>query len=241
MPIPKSAANAAEFLASVARDWGARVSGGFTVPFTIAGFLTQRDYQQIIWWGMAAAALLVSYYLDHRKQKARIEELEKKLRPNLKLSFDMTDPHCVRRDVQLKDGHKGDWYRLKVESASNVNVEHCSARLLDIYCGDSPIFAGETARLSFALSNNPFDVTVNAKIPALIDLLVAKDNNQLYLAFPTADGSGSIDLKNLFSLSGDYTIRVAVTSASTVTVVAKLLLQWSLDRAKAKLLWLGRE
>ena len=58
MPVPKPTASALEFLVAFVRKWGALVSGGFSVPFTIIGlFITDRPYQQYIWLAMAGACL----------------------------------------------------------------------------------------------------------------------------------------------------------------------------------------
>jgi hypothetical protein len=117
--------------------------------------------------------LILGPYKLCKSLQVDLDKAKEQLKPKLKLSFDMSDPYCLKRDVSLNDGHKGNWHRLKVESASAVNVEHCSARLLDIYRDGTPVFAGETARLSFALTGTPFDETVKARIPSVIDLLLA--------------------------------------------------------------------
>jgi hypothetical protein len=153
----------------------------------------------------------------------------------------MNDAHCVRRDVGLSTGRKGDWYRVRVESITEANVDHCSARLLDVFRGNNPVFEGETPRLAFTASSNPFDITVYAKIPSYIDLLVIQENNEAGLALPTPDGLASINPSAVFTMAGDYTIRIAISSANAVTIVAKLLFQWPLDRGMAKITWLGTE
>jgi len=87
MATPKTVADLTEFSVALGRQWGALVTGAFSLPFVLAGALTERDYQQYIWWAMAVAALLASYYIDHTTKKARIRELEEELRPKLHLEY----------------------------------------------------------------------------------------------------------------------------------------------------------
>jgi hypothetical protein len=88
MATPKTVADFTEFSVELGRQWGALVTGTFSLPFALIGFfLTERDYQQYTWWVMAVAALLASYYIDHTTKKARIRELEEELRPKLHLEY----------------------------------------------------------------------------------------------------------------------------------------------------------
>jgi hypothetical protein len=63
------------------------MSGALSIPFGILGALTERDYQRYSWWALAFVAVVVSYYIDHKKLAARVQELEDRIKPRLKLSF----------------------------------------------------------------------------------------------------------------------------------------------------------
>lgn len=226
-----------EFFLAIWRRWGPLMSGVFSVPFGALSAFSDSAYGRIIWGGMAITAFGTAAYLIWANERKTVVELQNKIKPKLNVSFNMNDPHCVRRNVLLANGSHGDWYRVKVESINDANVDHCSARLLDVHRGTSPIFEGETPRLAFAQQKDPYDVTVSAKIPAYIDLLVVRSDNIALLHLPTPDGQASINTQELFSMPGDHTIRIAVKSDSP-TVVTKLSFRWNLDRAKAELLWL---
>jgi hypothetical protein len=105
--ISRSVTDAVESFAALARKWAALVSGSFSVPITIAGFLTERDYQQAIWWNMAAAALIFSYYLDHKKQTGRIKELEARLSPKIRL-FLRPDPTGQTTGIEIAKSDVGE-------------------------------------------------------------------------------------------------------------------------------------
>jgi len=152
----------------------------------------------------AAAAFLITWVLAffiniwreapqlYFEQKALANDLAERLKPKLRLSFGMNDPGCVRHNTLLANEKRGDWYRLRVDSLTEANAEHCLARLLEVRRGGSPVLVGETPRLAFAMTETPFDARVAARVPSFIDLLVVTEDNSAALALPTAFGLGPV-------------------------------------------------
>lgn len=168
--------------------------------------------------------------------KRLVVSLNQRLAPKLKCSFHSNDPLC-RRPVTLQSG-PGTYYRLKVNCLADLAVQHCSAVLLDIFRDKIPIVNGETPRLAFALSTDPFDKTVFPETPALVDFMALTSTNEAHLALPTQDGAGSIDWSKVFDSPGNYTIRVAINAPDTPPAIIKLLFRWSKDSTKASLVCL---
>ena len=106
MPAPK--ANIADFLLTLAREWGALVSGSFSVPFTILGFLTERDYQQKIWWGMAFLRTFASFFSrSNQKQDADRRTGETALAERFRL-FLHPDQTSKTAGVEIASGPGGE-------------------------------------------------------------------------------------------------------------------------------------
>jgi hypothetical protein len=223
---------ASAIYAYVAAKWGSDLTTGYPIiDAVIAAF-----FAFLITW---LAAFCINLWRQAAKlyfeEKDRADGLAERLQPKLRVSFNMNDPGCVRRNVMLTDGKRGDWYRLKVESMSDVGVEGCSARLIDIHRGHSPILIGETPRLSFALTEHPFDARVAARVPSFVDLLLVHESNHANIALPTGDGLASIDPNALFSLPSDYSLRVAVSWAGGGTIIETFLFRWTQDRVTASI------
>jgi hypothetical protein len=101
--------------------WGALMSGAFSVPFAFASLFADQQRQKIIWGIMAVGAILVSYYVDHRKQKGRIKELEARLSPKIYASCEILDAQegpFPRRYVQVV-----------VRPSTEGNLENCEVML----------------------------------------------------------------------------------------------------------------
>jgi hypothetical protein len=166
----------------------------------------------------------------------------------LNLSFSMTDPGCVRRDVTITteinhggtvfvvgEGVKSDYYRLKVE-ATDLEV---SAYLVAIKRGESLVFSGENLPLTFAQVTRGQPVTTKKVANGLteyIDLIAITEKNEIILALPGLVGPSSVNQRELFSQSADYTLSVFVSSPGMSKTVT-LLLRWFGNRTTAQLLW----
>jgi hypothetical protein len=139
MAQPSILSNIGNFVRDLARKWGALVSGSFSVPFTIFGFLADQKYQQAIWWGMAGAAVLFSYYLDHTNQKRKIEEFEERLRAKIKFigiheAFNSANVYGLERHFELE-----------IKNDSGMELTNCLAKITAIKLEKFPMFDGTPA------------------------------------------------------------------------------------------------
>src|SRR5262249_7095973 len=116
MPIPRSVTDF--FL-----RWGALMSGPLSVPFGIFGALAVQAYQRYTWWALAFAAILISYSINHTKLTARIQELEDKLKPRLKLSY------AADKTEKRKGGRRFTF--LRITNESEVTIESVLPQIIE--------------------------------------------------------------------------------------------------------------
>jgi len=168
-------------------------------------------------------------------------ETEIKATPQLKCSFGMNDAGCVRHNTtyteitgigtsaQQTRQTNCDWYRIRVD-AEGGNISNCRARLISIKRGGSDLLVGENPPLPFVHSNGPeWTATVNEGVPEYIDLLGILYDQKIVLAVPQQSRSSSIHWGDMFSLAGEYEIRVMVTAPSVTPFPVDLLLRWNLQ------------
>lgn len=74
-----------EFVVMVWQDWGSRVSGVLSVPFTVLALLAKSDYARGIWGVLAFVALFLTIYQVWARERKKRREAEEKLVPTLKL------------------------------------------------------------------------------------------------------------------------------------------------------------
>jgi hypothetical protein len=171
----------------------------------------------------------------------------------LNCSFDMSDPGCVRRNtvytetLMLPDGGVGqprqfirqtkcDWYRIRVD-AEHGNIANCRGRLLSITRAGTQLLAGEMPILPFAPGEQPDAAakTIHEGVPEYLDVLAIFENNHVIVALYRGLGSSSINWNQIFSLAGDYTIKVAITSPDAARATIDLMFMWRQDRATAQI------
>jgi hypothetical protein len=90
-----------DFLWEFRHHWFAALSGGFSVPFTIATVFAGDKFAQAIFGALAFSGLVFAAYQvwkPEREKVIRSEEkvisLEEALRPKIKLTFDPADSRC---------------------------------------------------------------------------------------------------------------------------------------------------
>lgn len=127
-----------------------------------------------------------------------------------------------------------DWYRIRVD-AEYGNLANCRGRLLSVERGGIQLLAGEMPTLPFAPGNQPDAVAkaIHEGVPEYLDLLAIFEDNRVMLALHPGYASSSVDWGNMFSLAGDYKIKVAVTSPDAASATLDLLFRWRQDRLTA--------
>lgn len=233
-----SGTNVRAFASAFRTHWFAAMSGGFSVPFTALSVIVDNKWTQFIFAFLAFSAVWVAAYRIWKPERERVLDLEERARPRLKCSFNANDLGCKRPNVSLgtQDGAvRCDWYRLKVETASNVPVSGCQGRLVEILRAGNPVFSGEKITLPFAYGSEP-DATAKTIHPGVaehLDFLAVTYDNRILL---TAHGqlSGSINWNDIFSLPGDYLLRIVIVSPNADSCPVDVWLSWTLDHATTR-------
>jgi hypothetical protein len=219
-----------------------------------AQLMTGYGWQIPIWvlLSVIAMRLLLAPYWIYLEQSGKLTSLEQALRPRLKCSFDMNDPGCVRRNATLATQFRTDsqpnivqqvqrsvdYYRLKVESDFSGAATDCCGHLVAIKRGAAPLFEGENLLLTFAPAERPDSTakTICHGIPEYLDFLVIAEGDEVILPTLGFRGPSGISYDQLFSISGDYTLRVVISSSSlNISVPVELIFSWPLARKGAKI------
>jgi hypothetical protein len=92
----QTSASVREFAGAFWRNWLARMSGGFSVPFGAAGiFFAESARAQTFWFALAGAALVVCAYFVWLGEHKRANALAERLRPAMTLIFKPAFPWVV--------------------------------------------------------------------------------------------------------------------------------------------------
>jgi hypothetical protein len=110
-------------------DWGARMSGIFTVPFTLATIVF-TGYARGIFGAMAIAAFLATAYQIWADERRLLVSLEQHLAPRLRIEFDPRSPKFVSPAVTANGIHMI-YVRVLARSLSPI-VRDCRAYLTGI-------------------------------------------------------------------------------------------------------------
>jgi len=68
-----------EFFSVIWEDWGSRVSGALSVPFTALALWSRATYDQVIWGVLAFIGILATLFQVWAKERKRVVELESEL------------------------------------------------------------------------------------------------------------------------------------------------------------------
>lgn len=200
--------------------------------------------------GAAAIALVeVLVFFPFQLWKANLDEinaLRSRLSPRLACSFNMNDSGCIRPNTQVAMPAQDNaavtvteiftWFRVRVEAVGSTNIANCTARLVSIKRGDSELLAGETPPIPFAPNEgeDALSKTVSAGVPEYIDLLAANDTHGVLLPL-RGHISQAVHWGDIFSLAGDYTLRVVIVSSNAPPASIKLRFRWTLRPATSQI------
>ncbi|MDB5578298.1 MAG: hypothetical protein JWR80_3474 [Bradyrhizobium sp.] len=228
------------FLIDLWRD-GYAVVGIIAAPLSIIFTLAKAfDVQALghlrdVSYAWAFAPLVIWFlvaYVRRRSHSAKIDELTAQLTPKLKCSFDMNDPGCVRPNTKIVAGPNKDvvatWYRIKVEALGTSTLRECRGRLVAIERGSGNLLLGETPTLNFS-QGDPLSKTISPGVAEHLDFLVANDTHGAHVAVVPEHLSQAVQWNDLFSLPGDYRIRIAVVSTNSPPASIDLIFRWTLN------------
>lgn len=159
-------------------------------------------------------------------------ELDKKLNPKIICTFDKGLYECWHEtnlfSFSDQEPTKTIIFRLKIESKSPSGLKNCSARLLKV-SGPTSVPWPDALPLTIAPAEreNPTIVDIYPDIPAMVDLLLIKENNEILIASERFSCPASLNLRNLFSGFGNYTLTVGIAGDEMPTLVKKFSFTWS--------------
>jgi hypothetical protein len=172
---------------------------------------------------------------------AKISDLESRLTPKLKLSFDMNDEGCVRPNTIIGDPSNSvlaTWYRIKVEAAESITLIECRGRLVDLRGAGPNLLLGETPSLNFS-QGDALSKTISPGVPEYLDFLMASITHGAFVTAHPAHLSQAVPWGHLFDLAGDYRIRIVIVSNNSVPASIDLLFKWTLDPVSSQILTVG--
>jgi hypothetical protein len=123
------APNIKGFFLVIWNDWGARMSGIFTVPFTIAALFAPSEYRAIF-AVMAILAFAITAYRIWADERRLLIGLEQHLAPRLRFEFDPQDDRFVCETSTID--YQGIVYIRVLASPLSPVVKNCRAFLKSV-------------------------------------------------------------------------------------------------------------
>jgi hypothetical protein len=246
-PALQYAAASATPCAGTAAAIASKVGGGDNMTAVLTGILAAAAAFAITWLVSFVPKLLRVPADRYYEEKDRADDLQKQFAPRLKVSFDMNDRGCVRRDVpgivrKIVNGSlldvptAVDYFRLKVETTGLFVVRSVACRLASVN-GQS---IGENLQLPYS-ETEKIEHTMAKDIISgteeFVDFIAISKHNELRIAVSGLVMPGSISRDELFPSPGKYHLSVVFYSPELVPVRATLTLKWTGDRKTTELLW----
>jgi hypothetical protein len=116
-----------KFLGVIWYDWGARMSGIFTVPFTIAAVIVPSGHGRALFGTMAILAFIVTAYRIWADERWKLIDIERHLAPRLRFEFDPREANFVS-SIQTNGGFYMLYVRVLARAISPT-VNNCRAYL----------------------------------------------------------------------------------------------------------------
>jgi hypothetical protein len=218
-----------EFLLAFSRSWLPLLCGVLSIPFAAVAAFAESIPSRLIWTTVAIIAFLTSSYLIWKKERTTVIDLRERLRPKLRLSFDMNDPGC--KESGSSDAMKWDWYRIRVEADGATSIKDCRGRLISVKTSSRSIVSGENPNFSFAFGGS-VEKTIHPGVPEFLYFLLINDENfaGLMLRPPF---STSFDWNSIFQFQDDYMIDIAVVSTDAPSALISIHFKRTNNRESA--------
>jgi hypothetical protein len=176
-------------------DWGALMSGIFTVPFTIAAVLFPSGDARAIFGTMAVLAFLFTAYRIWADERRQLVTLEQHLAPRLRIEFDPKIAKCVS-PTRTVNGIEMRYIRVIVRALSPI-VRDCRAYLDGIsYWDGTGYIALFDEQLPMPWSyEDPVNIVprvLNHDVDALLDVAWLADPKREMQAFGILNARSSL-------------------------------------------------
>lgn len=196
---------------------GARMTGPFSIPFTVLGVLIFPD-QKTVFVLFAFVALAVCSY------RIWLNEYQRQL-PRVSCRFDPSIPGCVRtvhdrpfavfslgQSSAPPPSTETKFYRIEVR-ANGARIERCRGALVEVLRGDDVVASGESIPLAFATFSGSIgeEASIEDGVPAYLNVIqVVEGDFPAIVAkgWPKSMGHPS----DIFAEAGDYRLRVIIST-----------------------------
>jgi hypothetical protein len=186
-------------------------------------------------------------------------QLAATLKPSLNITFDPSNPGCVRPNtvmssrvaLRLPDGkieeftHSSPctYYRAKVTATGSGSIPDCFGILVSIKRDGQTIAEGENVSLPFAPSekSDASAKRIDPSTPEYLDFLIVTHQNRIVVASSGFYFPSSYDFDNMFLKQGRYEFKIRVSSPNVSSADLDVTLDWTGDWKNATVLQEGRD
>lgn len=203
-------------------DWGAKVSGVFSVPFTVATLLADSTKTKLIWGALAISAMIAAAYRIWSIERKQVCKLDDRLAPKLSIHFDENSKHFLKKKELPKQNPNDPTIEqlfIQVLVTSSVRLTGCVGRL----CNEISIWKdGAWVSTNKPTSSGLLDWDTWGRS----DIVIDPGSNQTYLQILTIglDNNPELacftnwtDKKELFTPGNLYKIDFSITYQECAT------------------------
>jgi hypothetical protein len=182
-------------------------------------------------------AFLWGCYRAWKDESDKVEKLESRLKPRLKLTCDGKDSRSKVKTTlhisEVSDQHiseisaqPANWFRIVLETEGPSQVPNCCGVLKEIKKDDKVLMGHEAIGLKFVSGDNADESrkTIYRGIPAFLDVLAATAENKVLITTPGLILPSSINVDEIFKEFGTYSLIVVI--GSDVSIKAELAFDW---------------
>lgn len=207
-------------------NWLSGMSGPLSVPFAGLALLVEDGRASLLFGVLAFLCIAVAAFVVWKKERARVVELEERIRPKIRLDFGMAISGCVV-PTTFNHGLACRYFRLKAEANAYSAVPGCTGRLLSIKRNGVMLFDSEPLLLTFSpgAQADTLAKEIRDGVPEFLDVLFLCAKG-IILTTPNMVVPNSVNFQTLLAPQGLYTFDVVVSSSAAKSVRYELNLDW---------------
>jgi hypothetical protein len=230
------------FLTSFWPNWLGLMSGGLSVPFTIAAlFFADSDSQKRLFVALAVVSLIVAAYSVWAKERGKVVALQEIVTPRLAISFEPQEPWIKKLPTSnIPDPATGQilnepswWIRVQLQNTSEAKIAHnCRVFLQNVEFSPNTQSQWQTTALGDSLqlrwaanSDKPFDpIHLSHGERRFIDVF---STDPVYKAILMKWSENLIANSKLFSDVGRYRLTIFAVSEDAGSATIRLVVDWN--------------
>jgi len=199
-----------EFIQRLWASWFSRMSGGLSVPLGIIGIYFSGGYVQAAFLTTSFICFIAAFFYIWKEQHDKVEDLERKLDPKLRLHFDQHDEGCFHRT----SNKLGSLLMIRVLPICDARLKSCEGYVdavwsLDINERWLDTEFDEKILLKWSLKGSTSPIPLQKNQRQFLDVCsIHSLNNKIALAI---DGTPNRAI-NVFQPTGVYRIDIGVAN-----------------------------